>query len=74
MAHAVHRQLAHHLDWYAAGGRLAHKGMAHPVRAGFFRTGADRARHPAKLFAWVRDYLPSNISIRGSGVPDQIIR
>jgi len=49
MAHAMHHQLAHHLDWYAAGGRLVHKGMAHPVRAGFFRTGADRARHPREV-------------------------
>jgi hypothetical protein len=26
MAHAVHHQLAHHLDWYAAGECLPHKG------------------------------------------------
>ncbi len=74
MAHAVHHQLAHHLDWYAAGGRLAHKGR--PIQCGlaFFAPARTEPGTPAKLFARVRDYLPSNISIRGSGVPDQIIR
>ena len=47
-----------------------------PIQCGlaFFAPAQIEPGTPAKLFARVRDYLPSNISIRGSGVPDQIIR